>query len=77
MSSTTPPERMSGNAMLAEYANLASLHDALGVLVGLKIITREQQVEYTRKFMTDRPEFRKAVEAAMNAGLHKGDTAHG
>lgn len=62
---------MNGNALLAEYANLASLHDALGVLVGLKVMTRDDQIKYTRKFMTDRPEFKKAVEQAMNAGLHK------
>jgi hypothetical protein len=62
---------LNGNALLAEYANLSSLHDALGVLVGLKVITRDEQIAYTRKFMQDRPEFKKAVEAAMNAGLHK------
>ena len=62
---------LKGNALLAEYANLASLHNALGVLVGLKVITRDEQVNFTRKFMADRPEFRKAVEEAMNAGIHK------
>ena len=71
--STDNTRPMSGNKMLAEYANLASLHDALGVLVVLKVITRDQQVQFTRKFMEDRPEFRKAVEAAMNAGLSRGE----
>lgn len=69
--SSTPPRSMSGNKLMAEYANLASLHDALGVLVCLKVLSRDEQIKYTRKFMEDRPEFRKAVEEAMNAGIHQ------
>lgn len=59
---------MNSTQMLAEYANLGTLHDALNVLVGYKIITPEQQVQFTRKFMEDRPEFKAAVQQAMNAG---------
>lgn len=62
---------MNGNKLLAEYANLATLHDALGVLVGYKVISDDDRIRLTRKFMDDRPEFRKAVEAAMNAGIHQ------
>jgi hypothetical protein len=64
-------KRMTGNQMLAEYANLGTLHDALGVLVGLKVISDEDRIRYTRKFMEDRPEFKEAVQQAMNAGLHQ------
>lgn len=61
--------KMSGNALLAEYANLSELHDALSVLVHFKLVTHDEQIAFTRKFMADRPEFRKAVEEAMNAGF--------
>lgn len=63
-------DKLSGNKMLAEYANLATVHDALAVLVGFNILTHDDRIRLTRKFMDDRPAFKKAVEAAMNAGLH-------
>ena len=56
---------MNGNALMAEYANLATLHDALAVLVGFKIISHEDRIRLTRKFMDDRPEFKEAVAKAM------------
>jgi len=59
---------MNSNQMMAEYANLSHLHDALAVLVSLKVITRDEQVKFTRKFMEDRPAFRDAVQQAMTAG---------
>jgi hypothetical protein len=62
--------KLNGNKLMAEYANLATLHDALGVLVGLKIISADDRIRLTRKFMDDRPEFRDAVQEAMNAGIH-------
>ena len=65
------PKKLSAAALMAEYANLAELHDALGKLVALNIITRDEQVKYTRKFMEDRPQFRDAVQEAMNAGIHR------
>jgi hypothetical protein len=56
---------MNGNKLMAEYANLATLHDALAVLVGHKVITHEERIKLTRKFMDDRPEFKEAVAKAM------------
>ncbi len=59
---------MNAAKMLAEYANLATVHDALAVLVGFKIITQEDRIKLTRKFMDDRPEFKDAVQQAMTKG---------
>lgn len=56
---------MNGNKLMAEYANLATLHDALAVLVGYNIINHEDRIRLTRKFMDDRPEFKAAVAKAM------------
>ena len=56
---------MNGNKLMAEYANLSTLHDALAVLVGFKIISHEDRIRLTRKFMDDRPDFKAAVAKAM------------
>jgi hypothetical protein len=60
---------MNSNQLMAEYANLATLHDALAVLVGYKIITHEDRIRLTRKFMDDRPEFKEAVAKAMGGSV--------
>lgn len=52
-------------ALMAEYARLADAHDALAKLVALKVITPDEQIRLTRKFMDDRPEFKRHVAEAM------------
>ena len=59
-------------AVMAEYANLATVNDALAVLVSNKVIDHEERLRLTRKFMTDRPEFHAAVAAAMGGSVGDG-----
>lgn len=51
--------------IMAEYGRLGQLHDALGLLVALKIISDGDRIRLTRKFMDDRPAFKEAVAEAM------------
>jgi hypothetical protein len=51
--------------LMAEYARLADCHNALATLVSLKVITADEQIRLTRKFMDDRPDFKQHVAEAM------------
>lgn len=55
--------------MMAEYARLGDVHRALGLLLVYGVITAEDQVRLTRKFMDDRPAFKAAVAKAMGASV--------
>lgn len=57
--------------VMAEYARLGQVHDACGLLVALKVISSEDRIRLTRKFMDDRPEFKEAVAKAMGGTVIK------
>jgi len=54
------------NAM-TEYARLAEAHKALDTLVSLRLLTQDESVRLMRKFIDDRPEFKKHVAEAMGS----------
>lgn len=60
--------------LMAEYARLAQAHEALDMLVALKLITSDDRMRLMRKFLDDRPEFKQHVAEAMGGTVAKAST---